>query len=423
MPVVSGQLFAESAYSYNGRGLTYQDYDCVHFTNLVRRTCALASLQNGTNRLYRGNGLIWKGTIQEARALFGGSLPPGLYLFHSIPDTDPDADPTHYGYGDGIGDVNHVGIYTGIGLGVMQSGGYGGTGVHESNLRSYFNLAGWASGIDLTRSAMPRIDNPSDYRKFWISPDHGTDFFGERCVSVAEPLPVMKQNANCVRSKFLPLNWSLQAICALLGNMQYDSYINPAYIDETNRHRLPDNGTNLNWLYNYQAQFFYGLYYTDPDMDKYGMGLFQWSTISTTMSCDQAKTVAYAISNHYNWYDGWYQCDRLETEHQNDPQYHYFTQTTYNGTTYTFANFFNSTNAVSDLSYVWQTAYLHKSDNVQCRALNAQYWYDYFTGPDAPPMIEEPPIPSNRLPEYDEDWLIPIISKRRKEYYQPCRRM
>ena len=108
MPIVSGRLFAETAYSYNGRGLTYQQYDCTHYTNLVRRTCALSNLQQGSNAMWRGHGLTWKGTIQEAYARFGGVLPQGLYLFHVIPDDDPDADPDHYGYGDGIGDVNHA---------------------------------------------------------------------------------------------------------------------------------------------------------------------------------------------------------------------------------------------------------------------------------------------------------------------------
>lgn len=75
MPVVTGEYFAQAAYSYKNRGLTYQDYDCVHYTNLVRNTCNLSSLQNGTNRVWRGQGLVWKGTIQEAYAKFNNVLP------------------------------------------------------------------------------------------------------------------------------------------------------------------------------------------------------------------------------------------------------------------------------------------------------------------------------------------------------------
>ena len=106
MPIVSGKLFAETAYAYNGRGLTYGNYDCVHFMNLVRQTCGLNVFSQSTNRVWRGNGLTWKGTIQEARQKFPDGLPQGLLLFHVVPDDDPGADPGHYGYGDGIGDVN-----------------------------------------------------------------------------------------------------------------------------------------------------------------------------------------------------------------------------------------------------------------------------------------------------------------------------
>ena len=203
MPVVSGELFAESAYSYNNRGLTYQDYDCVHFTNLIRNTCGLSSLQNGTNQLYRGQGLIWKGTIQEAYDRYGGTLPQGLYLFHFYPDDDPDADPTHYGYGDGIGDVDHVGIYTNIGLGVMQSGGYDGSGVHDSILRSYFKLAGEATGIAYNR-VMPHMPNPTEYRNFHISPDL---LIGERCIQTHLPTEEQLYNATVLVLKDIMLDY------------------------------------------------------------------------------------------------------------------------------------------------------------------------------------------------------------------------
>ena len=91
MPVVSGPFFAEAAYSYAGRGLTYQNYDCTHFTNLVRRTCGLSNLSQGSNAMWRSSAMLWKGSVAEARQKYGQLL-PGMYMFHVIPDDDPAAD-------------------------------------------------------------------------------------------------------------------------------------------------------------------------------------------------------------------------------------------------------------------------------------------------------------------------------------------
>ena len=51
MPTVTGLTFATKAYSYHDSGLTYQEYDCIGFTNLVRRGCGLNNLANGTNNI------------------------------------------------------------------------------------------------------------------------------------------------------------------------------------------------------------------------------------------------------------------------------------------------------------------------------------------------------------------------------------
>ena len=409
MPIVSGKLFSETAYSYNGRGLTYQQYDCTHFTNLVRRTCALSNLQQGSNAMWRGRGLTWKGTIQEAYNRFGGVLPQGLYLFHVIPDSSPDADPDHYGYGDGIGDVNHVGIYTNIGLGVMQSGGYDGSGVHDSRLRSYFNLAGCATGIDYEGRIEPLYPNPFMFRSYWESTD-------------TSPLDnnETEQNANCVKSKLVnDFGWTLQSVCGILGNMQFESGINPAYINPTNRYRLPSQD-QITDLPNYVMQDFYGDYYSDSNTGGYGLGLCQWSTKAHVNGLDQAYLVARAIVDHYNWYDGWFQCIRIKEERDNNLQTQRFTPNTVNGFQYTFENFVNSTNSPEDCAEAWAVGYQHKNTNIAERRANATYWYNFFTSPDAPPPVPEPPIEP-----YTRDgfpWYI-IYGKRRKELRKPCRIM
>lgn len=143
MPI-TGLDYAQEAYTYRNSGIPYSQLDCVHFVNQVRLDLGLPSMLNGTNTLWRSNNLTWKGTLSEAYSRWGASgwrsLPQGILLFRIKPETAPDYNeppiPSKY-YMDGIGNVTHVGIMTGLGQGVMQSGGYGGRGVHES---------GWQSG-------------------------------------------------------------------------------------------------------------------------------------------------------------------------------------------------------------------------------------------------------------------------------------
>ena len=419
MPVVAGSYFAEAAYSYNGQGLTYANYDCTHFTNLVRRTCGLSNLSQGSNAMWRSSAMLWKGSIQEAYTRFNGTLPQGLYLFHSVPDDDPEADPDHYGYGDGIGDVNHVGIYTGLGLGVMQSGGYDGTGVHDSRLRSYFNKAACPTGIDYTGRIMPTLANPTIYRSFYVSPD---DYLGTRDAEEAEVTDMQKQNANAVKSYFIGQGWTLQAVCGLLGNMQYDSGINPAFIQVNNRYRLNDNAQDLTVLPSYYMQYFFGEHYNDTDTSKYGLGLLQNTTRSRVNYLYQHYIVAHGIVEHSLWFDGWAQMKRLTRERNSDMQgpLYYFDTVTVNGNTYTFTSYARSTNNVRELAEAWARGYDRNVTGLSSRQDNASYWYNYFTGPDAPDPIPEPapePYVINGIPA----WFYPTIFSKRKEYKKTCK--
>ena len=413
MPIVSGDLFARSAQSYAGRGLTYSDYDCTHFTNLVRNTCGLSSLSQSSNRMWRtASGWTWRGTLAEAYQRFNGVLPYGLYLFHYYPDDDPNADPTHYGYGDGQGDVDHVGIYVGteIGSGVMQSGGYGGTGVHPSPLRaSYFTRAACMTGIDYAGRVMPTFPTPGNFRNFWLMPN---EFFDSRSVSEADPDDYQKDNANNIKTYFTGEGWTLESVCAIIGNMQYESSINPAYIQTANRYRLPGNGEQLKDLYNYVMQDFYPGHYGDT-IENYGLALCQWSGMAINPKpnyCDQAYIVAHGIKTAYNWFDGWYQCKRINTERSQDSQRRKFDPNEVNGFRYTFANFAIEHNDPADMAEAWAVGYQKTSTAITERRANATYWFNYFSSPDAPAPTPEPPTEPYVMPEFP--WY--ILKKKRK---------
>ena len=421
MPNVTGYSFAQTAYSFRDSGLTYDEYDCIGFTNLVRRTCGLNNLANGTNTLWRNHTLTWQGTIAEAIAQFG-EKPQGCYLFKIKPETDPDYNnppiPQQY-YMDGIGNVTHVGIFTDMGLGVMQSGGYGGTGVHDSSFRSdYWTHIALAPGIDYNGQQQPTFQNPDIINGFWCSPDTRA---GSWSVQTQVPSSMQKMNANNIKSFFIDAGWTLQAVCGMLGNMQAESTINPAFIQETNRWRLPDNGHDLNSLPNGVMKDFYKEYYGVQNR-AFAIGLVQWDGYSTSNGERQQKLVAYAIRNNYNWFDGWCQCYRLRAEWQQDSTYHFFNPVTIGGVRYTFANYVTSTASPTDLAHAWQAGYERNAGGLGFRGVNAEWWYDYFTDPDAPPPVdpEDPDHPGDPEPENPivdnpmKLWLYYSMNKRKE---------
>lgn len=170
MPTVTGLDYATQAYSYRNSGIPYSQLDCIHFVNRVRTDLGLRSMLNGTNTLWRSNNLTWKGTLAEAYQRWGVSswnqLPQGILIFRIKSESDPTYDsppiPQRY-YMDGIGNVTHVGIMTGMGQGVMQSGGYGGTGVHESGWRNgYWTHCAIQMNVVYPEPLDPDDPNPPD---------------------------------------------------------------------------------------------------------------------------------------------------------------------------------------------------------------------------------------------------------------------
>lgn len=261
-------------------------------------------------------------------------------------------------------------------------------------------------------------------------------------------VPTMEQenNANIIRSFFLNEGWTINAICGMLGCIQGESTINPAFIQQTNRWRLPNSAADLTDVPNSVAKNFFREYY-NVQQRAFGMGLVQWDGYSVVLASgeEQQKMVAFAIANNIVWYDGWTQLYRLrfECDYDQSNQTHiFFYPVRYSGIVYTFDNFPTSTETPEILAAAWTSGYERNAGGVGYRADNARYWYNYFTGAAAPPVITpadfsppleddptEPPfdpahpvdpgLPSSRLP----NWLLSVIIRKRKEMLLKWRRV
>lgn len=247
-----------------------------------------------------------------------------------------------------------------------------------------------------------------------------------------------KQNANAIKSFFVDFNgWTLNAVCAMLGNMMGESTLNPAFIQQTNRYRLPNSAQDITDVPNAVMANFYSQYYGSSS-GGYGVGLVQWDGYTTSAGVARQKEVNYAIVNNFEWYDGYTQCYRLRFEQQTDSTYHFFRAQTINGVTYTFANFPYSNAPVADLTKAWSYGYERNMGGPGQRIEDAEYWYDYFNtvipqyitpnypleaDPDEPYDPDNPVNPDEKPIEY----LLPSIllwrSGKRKELKPPCRRI
>ena len=271
----------------------------------------------------------------------------------------------------------------------------------------------------------------------------------ERCGawSVDSELPTVAQmvNANLVRSWFISKGWTLEAICGMIGCMQGESTINPAYVQATNRHRLPNGGHSLNDVPNIIMQNFYMEYYQDI-RKAYGIGLVQWDGYSNRNNLKRQKLVAYAMDNNISWWDGWSQMYRLDGEQKYDVQYQttaFFKPVTYSGTTYTFANYPYSTASPETLAAAWTSGYERNAGGVGFRGTNARWWYNWFNGPDSypimPPEDFDDPAWSDPLdPPFNPDdpvppdpaavdtlpaWILYLMRNTRKGGKRPCRKI
>ena len=160
---------------------------------------------------------------------------------------------------------------------------------------------------------------PTLINGWYMATDHRN---GAWSVTTETPTAEQLHNANIVRSFFLNEGWTINAICGLLGCMQGESTINPAFIQATNRYRLPNSAASLMDVPNSVMKNFYMEYY-QVTRKAFAIGIVQWDGYSVVQLAgggteNQQKLVAYAIRNNIIWYDGWTQMYRLKGEQAYD---------------------------------------------------------------------------------------------------------
>lgn len=165
-------------------------------------------------------------------------------------------------------------------------------------------------------------------------------------------------NANEFCGYFNNKGWSLNAICAMLGNIYRESLINP--------------GAWQNYVVNYNN----------------GFGLVQWTPAS--------NFTTWAVNKGYSIQSGTAQCERIIWELDNKQQYyptHSYPET--------FAQFSKSTKPVDYLTRAFFYNYERGSityAEMPTRIKWANYYYELFSGETPPPPEPdpEPPIFNNR---------------------------
>lgn len=193
-----------------------------------------------------------------------------------------------------------------------------------------------------------------------------------------------KINATNVYNTFRSLGFTVQAISAVIGNMMYESCLDPGCVYP--KSSFPNQGATLADLDNDYA----------IDITQSAYGLVQWLGTTTTEPAGN-QLVSYAIRHDSQWYEGQIQMDRLSWEFSAGVKFH---PQTVDGTYWTFSSFAASTATPETLAKVWMVCYEGTYSVLDTRKTNARYWYDYFGGdpgpgpdPDPPPTPPEPEPP------------------------------
>lgn len=156
----------------------------------------------------------------------------------------------------------------------------------------------------------------------------------------------MQNNAAIIYDTFTAEGWTPNAVCAMLGNMQLESTINPGRWE---------NGAGP------------------------GFGLTQWTPASKLQDYIRATFGSTEYDN------GYYQMARIryEVEH---PGVQWLTTTAF---PLTFPQFTKSTESLRYLVETFERNYERGTPLIDTRTRYAQYWWDYLTGR---PPVSRPPV-------------------------------
>ena len=164
-------------------------------------------------------------------------------------------------------------------------------------------------------------------------------------------LAQMRQNANNVKAYLEPRGWSINAIAALLGNMQTESWINP------------------------------GVWQGFQENPELGYGLVQWTPSS--------KITDWLTENGYALDDGDAQLKWIDEE--TVPQGQWNPHGDYNQP---FEWFKASTESVEYLAYMFMYDFEQPGNLDQPeRKTQARYWFNYLNGENPTPDVPTPPTP------------------------------
>lgn len=189
-------------------------------------------------------------------------------------------------------------------------------------------------------------------------------------------------NATKVYNYFMALQWTVNAIAAIIGNMHLESWLSPALIQGTNRWRLPNNAANLSDVPNSVMLNFYDGHYGLSN-GGFGIGLVQWDGDTSTPPAGQ-KLVSFAERYNLVWYDGDTQVFRIRREKETNIQWN---PQNLGGIFWTWDTFVASTETPETLAYVWRVCYEVADPQTDAtRQANARYWYDYFIAHPVPPV-------------------------------------
>lgn len=175
-----------------------------------------------------------------------------------------------------------------------------------------------------------------------------------------------EHNARKIHDFFVGLGWTENAIAGLIGNIQSESWLNPA--DST-----PQIGNTLADIDNNHAL-------NHPNN---AYGLVQWKGQSSVAPITN-QIVSYAIRYGYEWFDGEIQLQRLDWEYHAPAKFH---PQTVDGTYWTFAKYASSTASPSQLAKVWMVCYEGTYSILSRRQANAEMWFAYFGG--SGPVVSE----------------------------------